>query len=238
MTDEQNIQDLAFSDWQAGMKYKDIAKKYDVNINTVKSWATRHWKKKVSQVATTIEEVATQKKTRGAPLGNKNAVGNQGGAPLGNQNNFIHGAYSRIYWDSLDETELQLLGSPSFTEEMHLEEQLALLTIRERRLMLRIQQFQEKTGESSLESTVEESETTKTSKISFFDAILKLEHTLTQVQSKKTKTIEMLHRIRQERLDREEKSKNEEKNQEELGDLSQLSDEELREIERILQDTE
>lgn len=31
---------------------------------------------------------------RGAPLGNKNAVGNRGGAPLGNRNAWKHGAYS------------------------------------------------------------------------------------------------------------------------------------------------
>ena len=33
----------ARKDYVQGMKYKDIATKYDVSINTVKSWKKRHW---------------------------------------------------------------------------------------------------------------------------------------------------------------------------------------------------
>ena len=37
----------AKADYLAGMKYKDIAKKYDVSLNTVKSWKTRNkWQRK------------------------------------------------------------------------------------------------------------------------------------------------------------------------------------------------
>lgn len=35
--------ELAFDDYQNGMKYKDIARKYNVSINTVKSWKSRKW---------------------------------------------------------------------------------------------------------------------------------------------------------------------------------------------------
>lgn len=35
--------ELAYIDYQSGMKYKDIAAKYDVSINTVKSWKSRKW---------------------------------------------------------------------------------------------------------------------------------------------------------------------------------------------------
>lgn len=39
--------ELAYEDYLSGMKRKDIAAKYDVSVNTVKSWATRHkWSKK------------------------------------------------------------------------------------------------------------------------------------------------------------------------------------------------
>jgi phage terminase small subunit len=37
--------ELARPDYEAGMKYKDIAAKYDVTLNTVKSWKLRHWNK-------------------------------------------------------------------------------------------------------------------------------------------------------------------------------------------------
>ncbi|WP_223823536.1 terminase small subunit [Rummeliibacillus sp. TYF-LIM-RU47] len=42
--------ELAKVDYDNGMKYKDIAKKYDVTINTVKSWKTRKWNKIDSEV--------------------------------------------------------------------------------------------------------------------------------------------------------------------------------------------
>lgn len=38
------IRDKAYKDYCSGMKYKDIAEKYNVSLSTVKSWATRHWK--------------------------------------------------------------------------------------------------------------------------------------------------------------------------------------------------
>ena len=42
---EANTRDLAFEDFKAGMKYKDIAAKYNVSLSAVKSWASRHWNK-------------------------------------------------------------------------------------------------------------------------------------------------------------------------------------------------
>lgn len=38
--------ELAYEDYLSGMKYKDIATKYSVTINTVKSWKSRYWKDK------------------------------------------------------------------------------------------------------------------------------------------------------------------------------------------------
>lgn len=38
--------ELAYDDYLAGMKYKEIAAKYNVTINTVKSWKSRYWKDK------------------------------------------------------------------------------------------------------------------------------------------------------------------------------------------------
>lgn len=51
--------ELAERDYMAGMKYKEIAEKYNVSINTVKSWKTRHgW---VKGVHTKTQKVCTQK---------------------------------------------------------------------------------------------------------------------------------------------------------------------------------
>ncbi|PEI49932.1 phage terminase small subunit [Bacillus toyonensis] len=100
--------ELAQEDYMQGMKYKDIAEKHDVSVNTVKSWKTRYkWDRK--GVHTNDEKVRTQKKT-GAPINNKNALGNSGnknpkwgnknavghGPPKGNDNATTHGLFKKI----------------------------------------------------------------------------------------------------------------------------------------------
>lgn len=58
MSEAQNYI-LAEKDYMAGMKYGDIAKKYSVTINTVKSWKTRYaWNRK--SVHTKKKKVCTQ----------------------------------------------------------------------------------------------------------------------------------------------------------------------------------
>lgn len=76
----------------SGMKYKDIADKYGVSLNTVKSWKVRHkWDKK--GMHTKSEKVCTQKKKHGGQPGNKNAVGY--GAPKRNKNAEKFGFFSK-----------------------------------------------------------------------------------------------------------------------------------------------
>lgn len=83
----------AEKDYVKGMKYKDIAEKYHVSINTVKSWKNRYgWNR--SRGAPPEKSVHTKK--RGAPKGNINAKGNEGGAPKGNQNAVTHGFFSKV----------------------------------------------------------------------------------------------------------------------------------------------
>lgn len=53
--------DLAYEDYKIGMKYKDIADKYDVSINTVKSWKSRKWNAPPKEVATKKKKVAHKK---------------------------------------------------------------------------------------------------------------------------------------------------------------------------------
>ena len=77
------------------MKYKDIAEKYNVSLNTVKSWKTRYkWSRDNKKgVHTKRKKVRTQ---RGGQPGNKNAVGNKGGsAPPGNKNAEKHGFFAK-----------------------------------------------------------------------------------------------------------------------------------------------
>ncbi|WP_339148395.1 phage terminase small subunit [Sutcliffiella sp. BMC8] len=85
---------LAEKDYVKGMKYKDIAEKYDVSINTVKSWKKRYgWNREKGAP----KEKGVHTKKRGAPKGNINAKGNPGGAaPKGNSNAETHGFFSKF----------------------------------------------------------------------------------------------------------------------------------------------
>lgn len=82
----------AQKDYVKGMKYKDLAEKYGVSINTIKSWKKRHgWERKKG--APKEKKVHTKK---GGQPGNVNALGNSGGAaPIRNQNAKTHGFYSK-----------------------------------------------------------------------------------------------------------------------------------------------
>lgn len=82
----------AESDYQRGMKYKEIAEKYGVSINTVKSWKQRYgWQRQKGAPS----EKGVHTKKPGAPLGNKNAIGNRGGAPPRNSNAVTHGLFQK-----------------------------------------------------------------------------------------------------------------------------------------------
>lgn len=153
------VRDEAKKDWKKGMKYKDIADKYGVSLSTVKSWAARYWKnekvatKATKKVATKKEKVATKKKM-GPPYGNKNAVGTVKYSAPHNQNNFKHGAYSEVYWDTLTEDEKNLIDDIPDDEELQLIEQLKLFTVRERRIMLAIKTVKEQSGNVIITSVI------------------------------------------------------------------------------------
>lgn len=87
----------AEKDYVKGMKYKDIAEKYQVSLNTVKSWKKRYgWKRDKGAP----KEKGVHTKKRGAPKGNINAKGNRGGAaPKGNSNAVTHGFFSKFLPD-------------------------------------------------------------------------------------------------------------------------------------------
>ncbi|MED0680574.1 phage terminase small subunit [Aneurinibacillus thermoaerophilus] len=97
------------------IKLSQLAKKYDLNYDTLKSRKKREgWEKGAPKnkkgAPETAEKVHLKGRKRGAPLGNRNAKGNIGGgapvgnknaqghgAPLGNKNAETHGFFSRIF---------------------------------------------------------------------------------------------------------------------------------------------
>lgn len=160
-------------------------------------------------------------KGHGPPLGNDNAKGNSGGAPIGNKNALITGKYERIFKDCLDEEEQEACADLDTDELAQINLELELLTVRERRMMKRIINYEKKkedieekitqvvqvstqknsvydeaTGQmkDSMVTTLVPKEMVQMKK-SILDKLLRIEQHLTDIQAKKTRAIETKHRI-------------------------------------------
>lgn len=127
---DNNIRDKAKQDYLNGMKQKDIAEKYNISINTLKSWIKRY---KWSEEKKNYNKKGAPKKKRGAPLNNTNAVGNDGGAPEGNLNAVKHGAYQSIYADMLGPEEQILFNMIQPT--LNIDEEIKILRLKIARLL-------------------------------------------------------------------------------------------------------
>lgn len=223
----EEIRAQVLEDYQNGEKPKALAEKTGISINTIKSWIKRDKARKASarKDAPQSKKGASSNKKKGAPVGNKNAKGNRGGgAPLRNHNAEKHGAFCGFYWDSVDDDERSMIDSMDDDAEWHLITQLQMFSVRERRLMQRIQQYKEideknhglavksvskkKVVEDVVNSEGEPigdgefkklSETTVTNTEAVINSIMALESELTKVQRAKTKAIESLSKIRLER---------------------------------------
>lgn len=82
----QDVKEKVKQDYLKGMKQKEIASKYDISLNTLKSWIKRYnWSKEKKKGAPINK--------RGAPFSNKNSVGH--GAPKENKNAEKFGFFSK-----------------------------------------------------------------------------------------------------------------------------------------------
>lgn len=226
----EEVREKVLADYRKGEKPKALSEKTGISINTIKSWIKRDKAKNAStkKDAPHTKKGAPEKRKRGAPVGNRNARGNKGGAaPLRNHNAEKHGAYSTIYWDSLDDDELSLIEEMDDNEEANLIMQIQMFSVRERRLMQRVKQYKDLEitnkglGISSISKTKDTnmrlddegkpildeegkpifdtvSERTVTHTATIMSSIMALESELTKVQRAKTKAIESLAKIRLE----------------------------------------
>ncbi|NEZ45335.1 phage terminase small subunit-related protein [Paenibacillus alvei] len=152
------------------MKLKDIAAALGLGETQIRKWKSVDRWADVLNSNVTNDSNSNVTKRRGAPKGNKNAVGNRGGAPQGNQNAkgnrggaggpyrnkkaLKHGMYETIFMDALEPDEQELLDQIDTTPLVQLEEQLRLLTLQERRHMKRVKLLEE--GLSDEERKVKE----------------------------------------------------------------------------------
>ncbi|MGW8957650.1 phage terminase small subunit [Paenibacillus sp. NPDC055715] len=139
------------------MRLKDIAAALSIGETQVRKWKSQDkWADDLNSNVT-IEAKSNVTK-RGAPKGNKNAVGNQGGAPPRNKNAVGNsggpggpyrnkkalktGMYETIFLDALEKDEQELFNQIDTSPLVQLNEQLIMLSIQERRHMRRVKQLE------------------------------------------------------------------------------------------------
>ncbi|MMZ46221.1 Phage terminase small subunit [compost metagenome] len=139
------------------MKLKDIAAALFVGETQVRKWKSQDkWADDLNSNVTNESKSNVTK--RGAPKGNKNAVGNRGGAPPGNQNAkgnsggpggpyrnkkaLKTGMYETIFLDTLEPEEQDMFVQIDTSPLAQLNEQLIMLSIQERRHMRRVKQLE------------------------------------------------------------------------------------------------
>lgn len=205
----------------------EIASQLNISAGTVRGWKSKDkWEEQLSGTPQT-KVTERSKRSKGGQPGNQNAKGSKGGsgaAPQRNKNAEKHGAYSRVYWDTLDEDELDLIDSMDSAEEQQLIMQLHMFSVRERRLMRSIKKYRELEAENhglavkaiSKTKKVEDltdldgesigagkykkvTETSVTGTEPVMNSIMTLEAELTKVQRAKTKAIEALAKLHLEK---------------------------------------
>lgn len=153
------------------------------------------------------KERCTTKKKGGQP-GNQNAAGHGGTGPPGNKNAVTTGEFETLLFDCLDPEEKQLAAAVQLDKEQLLLQEIQLLTVRERRMLKRIESIKESVdylddGQSvgdmtlvSLKTGIEKDKETHLKEYhGKLGQIQAIEDALTRVQAQKQRAIESLHRF-------------------------------------------
>ena len=110
----------------------EIASQLNLPEGTVRRWkSTYKWGSERSQ------------RRKGGQPGNRNAVGHGGTGPPGNKNAVKTGEFETLFFDTLDQEEKRLLELVQPDKEQLLLQEIQLLTVRERRMLKRIDSLRE-----------------------------------------------------------------------------------------------
>lgn len=180
-----------------GMKLIDISKALEVPVGTIRSWKNRYnWDKKSN--ATLHKRKRNVAKAKGGQPGNQNAIGNHGGAaPEGNKNAVTTGEFETLLFDCLDPEEKQLAASVPNDKEQLLFQEIQLLTVRERRMLKRIENLRQAdfTTVKKKKGTEKDKWTDLDEEHAMLGQIQNIEDALTRVQARKQAAIDSLHRF-------------------------------------------
>ena len=180
----------------SGLKYKEIQEKNNItNSQLIYLIQKNKWKRKNNRSQ--------------ALKNNKNAKGNKGGpgAEKGNKRALTTGEYENIFSGVFSEEENDIFNNYKIENKKNaLLEELKILTIRERRMLQRIQNLQEKNKDMTIDSisktnyqstewNKENSVTTITHAENTTLVIQQIEEALTRVQESKRRCIESLNKV-------------------------------------------
>lgn len=125
--------------FDSGMKLIEISEKLSVPEGTVRSWKNRYkWNN-----ATLQKKKRNVARKKGGQPGNKNAKGHGGTGPPGNKNAVKTGEFEALFFDTLDVDEQKLIQTVQPDKEQLLLQEIQLLTVRERRMLKRIDQLRQ-----------------------------------------------------------------------------------------------
>lgn len=137
-------------------------------------------------------------KAKGGQRGNQNAIGNHGGAaPEGNKNAVTTGEFETLLFDCLEPEEKQLAAAVPNDKEQLLFQEIQLLTVRERRMLKRIENLRQAdfTTVKKKKGTEKDKWTDLDEKHATLGQIQNIEDALTRVQARKQAAIDSLHRF-------------------------------------------
>ena len=194
--------------YDKGLKLIDIASQLGIPEGTVRSWKNRYnWDCNVAK------EKRNVAKRKGGQPGNKNAEGHGGTGPPRNKNAVKTGEFETLFFDTLNPEEKQLAAMVQPDKEQLLLQEIKLLTVREHRMLKRIESLRrleeqkpaaESDGENippgmsvtECSSGIEKGKSTELRKYEgILGQIQAIEDALTRVQARQQKAIETLHKF-------------------------------------------
>ena len=194
--------------YDKGLKLIDVASQLGIPEGTVRSWKNRYnWDCNVAK------EKRNVAKRKGGQPGNKNAEGHGGTGPPQNKNAVKTGEFETLFFDTLNPEEKQLASLIQPDKEQLLLQEIRLLTVREHRMLKRIEslrQLEEREpaagsdGENippgmsvtEYSSGIEKGKPTELKKYEgILGQIQAIEDALTRVQARQQKAIETLHKF-------------------------------------------
>ena len=122
-----------------GKKLVEIASQLNLPEGTVRRWkSTFKWGSERS-----LKKSERSQRRKGGQPGNRNAVGHGGTGPPGNKNAVKTGEFETLFFDTLNDEERELLEMVQPDKEQLLLQEIQLLTVRERRMLKRIDSLRE-----------------------------------------------------------------------------------------------